>query len=160
MSVRRRAIGPAALVRNKKGGMSGASWDLQKGSAARGEPRGRRARGRSGPAFADFDAPAQHFGIGIGGLSEEVFVVGAHGEQGRVHAGQRSAEALDFIAAQAHGDGHAVGLQGLDMTFDAHDVVVRLDHAVVFDKVPEKYTFLRPKLTKNRRNKGGECGIG
>ncbi len=52
----------------------------------------------------DLDTAAEDFGVGVSGFSEEVFIVGADGEEGGIDACEGSAEALDFISSEADGD--------------------------------------------------------
>lgn len=52
----------------------------------------------------DLNTAAEHFGVGVSGFSEEVFIVGADGEEGGIDACEGSAEALDLISSEADGD--------------------------------------------------------
>ncbi len=52
----------------------------------------------------DLDTAAEDFCIGVSSFSEEVFIVGADGEEGGIDACEGSAEALDFISSEADGD--------------------------------------------------------
>ena len=106
------------------------------------------------------DAAAQHLGVGIGGFSEKVFVVGAHGKQRGIHPCQRPAKALDLVSAQPHGDVHPLLLVVPDAPLDVRNVVVRLDHTAVFDRNRAKYTCIRAISTARAWHKRRVVRIG
>ena len=99
------------------------------------------------------NAAAQHFCIGIGCFPEKIFIVGTNGEQRGIDSRQCSAKSLDFVPAQPHGDVYALFFEVQDAPFDPRNIVIRFDHAVVFDRTYENYTPIRAFSTMCPANK-------
>ena len=81
-----------------------------------------------GGLFANAHATAQDFGVRPRGFAAIIFVVGGHGKQGGVDAGERSREIGVFISAEVHVYAHLLFIKFLDLFFDACDIAGGFDN--------------------------------
>ena len=86
-------------------------------------------------------APAEHFGIGIGSLSQKVLVVGADGEERGINARKLPAIFQNFVPAQIYGHVHLRAEVIGDRLFNGLNVVVPLYHVRMLDTYAVFYTL-------------------
>ncbi len=109
-----------------------------------------------------FHAAAKDFRIGIGGLSQKVFVVGLYGEERGIHSRKLPRIAQNLVSAEIYHNVYLfVEIIG-NRPFDRADIVFLLDHGLfiansrvsyTFNKNRQKIVFIIPRpSTYNEKN--------